>query len=389
MRIFLVLLIWLSAAGMIFAATLEQEEIVTSSEQEELVSSLGQEETEFLEQEEITATHEKGEEEFNITEMIMHHIGDSHEWPIITFNRGDEEINISIPLPVILWHKGLHVFMSSKFRGDKTVQIGDDYVTLAHEHIYLTNSNGDLTHNAEGEITNPKPFDVSITRNVASMFLSVLLILWLFGSAANGYSQRGGLSVPKGVQKVVEPLILFVRDDIINQQIHDKKKANFFTPYLITLFVFIIMNNIIGLIPFFPGGSNLTGNISVTLVLGLISFFAINLFSSKAYWKHLFTAPGIPLAIKFFIVPIELIGEITKIFALILRLFANITAGHIIILSITSMIFIMVSFITPIFSMFLLLMMFCLEFLVAFLQAYIFTLLTTLFIGMAVNTESH
>ena len=334
----------------------------------------------------LFAAESEKDGEFNAVEMIMHHIGDSHEWNIISFNKGKEnEINVTLPLPVILWHKGLHVFISSRFHKEKAVKIGDDYVVCEHEHIYITNAEGTILHDEEGKIINASPIDISITRNTLSMFLSTLLLLWLFGKAAKGYVKRGGISVPKGVQLIVEPLVLFVRDDIVHQQIHDKRKADFFTPYLLTLFSFIIINNLIGLVPFFPGGSNLTGNISFTFTMAIISFLAVNIFATKDYWKHLFFAPGIPLPIKFFIVPVEFVGLFTKPFALMLRLFANITAGHIIILSLVSIIFIMKTIVVSPLTVVLALVMFCLELLVAFLQAYIFTLLTSLFIGMAVN----
>jgi len=338
----------------------------------------------------IFASSSENEEKLDVTGTIMHHVSDSHEWHIITFNKGTEkEISITLPLPVILWHDGFYVFSSAKFKGGNVVQIGDNYVVYEHGHIYLTKRDGHLEHNEEGEITNAKPtLDISITRNVASMLMGVALLLWFFGSAARGYSKRGGLSVPKGVQILVEPIVLFLRDSIVYEQIHDKKKADFFMSYLLTLFCFIIINNFIGLIPFFPGASNVSGNIAFTFTLAVISFFAVNLFANKHYWKHLFTAPGIPIPIKVLIVPIELIGVFTKPFALMLRLFANITAGHIIILSLTMMIFIMGNAAAPFMSVFLMLMMYCLELLVTFLQAYIFTLLTALFIGMAVN-EAH
>ncbi|MCL2073526.1 MAG: F0F1 ATP synthase subunit A [Marinilabiliaceae bacterium] len=352
---------------------------------------------------------EKGDE-FDASTLIMHHIGDSHEWNIISFNKGKEnELNITLPLPIILWHKGLHIFMSSKLH--KIVKIGDNYVLYEHGHFYITDSNGELfdaegniyIKNAEGEIIdaegavftdfdkiiNAHPLDFSITQNTASMFMGAILLLLIFGQAARGYIKRGGLSVPQGVQLLVEPLVLFVRDDIVYQQIEDQRKADFFVPYLLTLFCFILINNLIGLVPFFPGASNVSGNISFTFTLAIISFLAVNIFASRDYWKHIFFAPGIPFLIKIFIVPVEFVGLFTKPFALMLRLFANITAGHIIILSLASIIFVMKSFFASPLTIILALVMFCLELLVAFLQAYIFTLLTALFIGMAVNKAHH
>ena len=332
---------------------------------------------------------EHNAKELNATELIMHHISDSHEWHIITFNSGrEDEVHLAIPLPVILWYKGLHVFSSARMHHEEPIQIGDNYVVYEHEHghFYLSNEKGAILYHGDNEMI--KPLDFSITRNVASMFMGSIILLLIVGSAASGYNKRGGLSVPKGVQLLVEPLVLFITDDIIKEQIHDKRKADFFTPYLITLFCFIIINNIIGVIPFFPGGTNVSGNIAFTFVLAVISFLAVNIFASKNYWKHIFLAPGIPIPIKILFVPVEIIGIFTKPFALMLRLFANITAGHIIILSLTLIIFVMGTVAASPLSIILSFMMYCIELLVIFLQAFIFTLLTALFIGMAVN-EAH
>lgn len=328
--------------------------------------------------------------QFDATEMIMHHIADAHEFHIVTYTKASgEEVHISMPLPVIIWHSGrFHAFMSSRFHGGKNlVPVEGAYLKLYHGKIYLTNVEGTIHYNEKGEVANAKPLNFSITKNVASMFLGSFLIFLIFGTAAKRYSKRGGLAVPKGIQLLVEPIILFVRDDIAREQI-DARKADLFMPYLLTLFFFIWINNLIGLIPFFPGGANLSGNISFTLTMAVMSFFAINIFGSKHYWKEVLIAPGIPFFVKIFLVPVEIIGLITKPFALMLRLFANITAGHIIILSLTSMIFIMQSVYAAPMTILLSLIMYSLEFLVAILQAYIFTLLTSLFIGMAVN-EHH
>ncbi len=333
----------------------------------------------------------RNNEEFDATEMIMHHIADSHEWHIISFNTtAGNEFRLTLPLPIIIWHNGgFHSFLSNKFNGGKSaVSVGYDYVALYHGHIYLTDSAGTILKDQKGEVINSRVLDFSITRNVASMFLGVFLILIIFGFAARGYSKRGGLGVPKGIQLIVEPVILYVRDDIIRAQIHGKK-ADLFTPYLLTLFFFIWVNNLIGLVPFFPGGSNLSGNIAFTLTLAIISFLATNLFASGHYWKEILIAPGTPFFVKIFLVPVEIIGLFTKPFALMLRLFANITAGHIIILSLATIIFVLKSIYVAPLTILLSLVMFSLEFLVALLQAYIFTLLTSLFIGMAVNDTNH
>lgn len=328
-------------------------------------------------------------EEFDPVEMIMHHIADSHEWHVISYTGTDEQKHhISIPLPVILFDQGhLHIFLSSAFHHGKTiVKKRNTYYKLHHEKIYVTDQNGTIQYNENHQILNAKPLDLSITRNVASMWLSVALLLFLFVSAARRYKRTP--KTPKGLQSVLEPLILFVRDDIAIAQI-GKDKADRFMPFLLTLFFFIWINNLIGLVPFFPGGSNLTGNISLTLVLALITFFVTNLNGNRSYWGHIFWMPDVPVPIRFLLSIIEFIGIFTKPFALMIRLLANITAGHIIILSLFSLIFAMKSVAIAPVSIIMGLMMFLMELLVAVLQAYIFTLLSALFIGMAMPEHEH
>lgn len=331
-------------------------------------------------------THSK---EFNPLEMIAHHISDSHYWHIISYTNSEgKHVDISMPLPMILIHEGqFHVFMSSAFdHGQKVVQKGNTHFTLYHDKVYVTNENGDLEFDEEHHPTNAHPLDFSITRNVGSMWLSVILLLWLFITAARCY--KGDPKTPRGIQSFLEPLILFVRDDIALSQI-DKHKVDKFLPYLLTVFFFIWINDLLGLIPFFPGGSNLTGNISVTMVLALMTFFITNIYANKGYWLHIFWMPGVPVPIRFLLAIIEFIGIFTKPFALMIRLMANITAGHIIILSLFSLIFVMKSVAIAPVSILMGLMMFMLELLVAALQAYIFTLLSALFIGMAVQEDEH
>ncbi len=328
-------------------------------------------------------------EEFDPMEMIMHHIADTHEWHVISYTNGEgHKVNITLPLPIILIYQGqFNVFMSSAFdHGHKVVKKGDVYYKLYHEKIYVTDADGTIHYDDHHNVKNAKPWDFSITRNVGSMFLSVLLLLWLFISAARKYGSTP--STPKGLQSFLEPLILFVRDDIAVAQI-GKEKAGRFMPFLMTVFFFIWINNLIGLIPFFPGGSNLTGNISVTMLLAMITFLITNFSGTKSYWGHIFWMPGVPVPIRILLSFIEFIGLFTKPFALMIRLMANITAGHIIILSLFSLIFVMKSVAIAPVSILMGLMMFMLELLVAVLQAYIFTLLSALFIGMAVHEEEH
>ncbi len=328
-------------------------------------------------------THSGGEaeEEFDASSFILEHIYDSHEWHIMTKKNGE---HISLQLPVILYSKGsgLHVFSSKK---------------LAHGHEYngfRLEEEGDL----EGRIVKVKsdgtvdmeniPLDFSITKTVLGMMAAALIGLWLFLALARSY-KKTGISHPKGIQGFLEPIVLFVRDDIAIPNIGEKK-AGKFMPYLLSVFIFILINNLMGLVPFPPPfGANVTGNIAVTLTLALFTFFMIQLNGNKTYWKDIFAAPGVPVWLLPIMIPVELIGMISKPFALMVRLFANITAGHIIVLSLVSLIFIFKSLAVAPVSILFVIFMDCLELLVAFLQAYVFTLLSALFIGMAVVEEHH
>jgi len=332
----------------------------------------------------------KGEEEsFDALGMIMHHISDSHYWHVLSFEKKDgTEIDIALPLPVILMFDGaVHVFMASAFHhGETIVQKGEHYFKLYNDKIYVTDATGKINLNENGIPENVRPFDLSITRNVASMWMSVLIILALFIPAARKY--KGKPSMPTGMQSLLEPIILFVRDDIVIEQI-GKEKADRFMPFILTVFFFIWINNLIGMIPIFPGGSNLSGNIAFTSILAFLTFLLTNLNGSRSYWKHIFATPGVPVPVRIILIPIEIVSIFTKPFALMIRLFANITAGHIIILSLTSLIFVMKTiYIAPV-SIGMSIFMDMLELLVGLLQAYIFALLSALFIGMAVHEEEH
>lgn len=327
------------------------------------------------------------EEEFDASSVIMHHISDAHSWHL--FDLTDKETgkvkSISVPLPIILLCKGgIDVFMSSEFHhGHSTVKRGDKEYILYHEKIYLA-ANGELTFDEEHYPTNVKPFDLSITKNVLAMMFSAILLLVVFLSMARMYKK--GSKVPRGIQGFFEPLILFVVDDIIKPNIPGDKYKKY-VPYLLTVFFFIWFNNMLGLIPIIPGGANVTGNIAVTLTLAFFTLLITNFSGNKNYWGHI-VAPPVPKWLLFIMVPVELIGVISKPFALMIRLFANITAGHIIVLSLISLIFIFKTiFIAPV-SIAFVLFIDIIELLVAILQAYIFTLLSALYIGMAVQ-EKH
>ncbi len=325
------------------------------------------------------------EEKFNAKDMIMSHIGDSNEWHILTLNEGTpQEKHVSIPLPVIIKDKnGLHAFMSSA-------------VAHGHEHDGYTMENGQVvsTQGLEqaklfsvmsGKHTSENAFyDFSITKNVAAIFISIIAMFLIFGSMARNYKSS---LVPKGAGKFMEPIILFIRDEVAIPNIGTKKYKKYM-PYLLTVFFFIWINNMFGLIPFAPFGYNLTGNIATTAVLAIITLL-ITLFSAnKDYWKHIFMPP-VPYLLYPIMVPIEIIGVFTKPFALMMRLFANITAGHIMVLAIMSLIFIFKTPLLGFASVPLGLFIGVLELLVAALQAYIFTVLSALFIGIAVQEHEH
>lgn len=325
---------------------------------------------------------------FNASEFIMHHVVDAHDWHIY----GEGEKSIHFHLPIILLDNGLQVFSSGEFtqkhsaHGHEYKVTTDGAYAIYHEKIYKAES-GALIFDKKGHPTNVKPLDFSITRNVASMFLSVIILLLMFLIAAKAYTKRGISSSPKGIQSVIEPFVIFVRDEIAIPNIGEKKYAKFM-PYLLTAFFFIWLNNLIGLVPFFPGGSNLTGNITFTLVMACITFIITLLNANKAYWGHIF-APPVPKALYPIMIPVEIIGVFTKPFALMIRLFANITAGHIVILAFICIIFINKSMAWSALSVPMALFISVLELLVAFLQAFIFTMLSALFFGSAVEEHDH
>jgi F-type H+-transporting ATPase subunit a len=246
--------------------------------------------------------------------------------------------------------------------------------------------NGNL-HMHNGHLSNAKPMDFSITKNVLSLFMGAILILLILLSVARYYKKNGAVA-PKGIAKFLEPIIVMVRDDIAKANI-DHHKYNKYVPYLLTVFFFIWLNNMLGLIPFLPGGANLTGNISVTLFLAVCTLLVTVFSGNKNYWGHIFWMPGVPVPMKFFMMPIELIGVLTKPFALMIRLFANITAGHIIVLALISIIFINKNVAWGGLSVPMALFISILELLVAFLQAFLFAMLSALFIGAAVEEAHH
>ncbi|WP_411029436.1 F0F1 ATP synthase subunit A [Spongiimicrobium sp. 3-5] len=332
----------------------------------------------------FSSSSDSDEKPFDTNELIFHHITDSHGFHVA----GD----ISVPLPVILWtDNGLVMFLSNEFHHDvegKTiVEKGGQKFVNVHEKIYqLDGGATTVAFDAENHPTNAKrPLDLSITKNVFSMFLSMFLIVLIFTTAARSY-KKSATNMPSGIGKFLEPIIVFIRDEVAIPNIGEHKYHRYM-PFLLTLFFFIWINNIFGLIPFFPFSSNLSGNIAFTMTLAVITF-VITLFSSKSYyWKHIFWMPGVPVYMKLFLAPIEFLGIFIKPMALMIRLFANITAGHVIVLSLISLIFVLNSiWVSPasvIFTVFISVI----EVLVVAIQAYIFTMLSALYFGQALEEE--
>jgi F-type H+-transporting ATPase subunit a len=322
----------------------------------------------------------KAKEKFDPGTFIFDHIGNAHEWHIITIGH----THVSIPLPVILISKskGLDIFMSGKFHHGHETYKGYTLETEGENKGKIVAEDGSL------------PFDLSITKNVAALFFSIFLLIWIFLTVAKAY-KRNPLKPPSGLQAFIEPVIFFMRDEVIKPSIGEKRYEKYM-PYLLTLFFFIFVNNLLGLIPIPPGGANLSGNISVTFVLAFFTFVITLVSGNRNYWKDILNTPGVPFWLKIpipLLPVVEFFGVFTKPFALMVRLFANITAGHVIILGFVSLIYIFaemsaglalgVSVISISFNIFLTFI----ELLVAFLQAFIFTFLTSLYFGMA--TEEH
>ncbi len=317
---------------------------------------------------------ESADGKFQPKDMIFHHVTDSHDWHLFDTKNADGTLHpVSIPLPVILYCAGnFDIFMSSAFdHGKAQVTKGDrTYSIDAHNHIKETGGR--------------KVWDFSITKNVTSMMISALLLILVFSAVAGGYGKRKG-QAPKGIQSFFEPIIVFVRDEIVIPNIGEKK-AYKYLPYLLTIFFFIWINNLLGLL---PTGANASGNIAFTLTLAAITGIITNISGTSTYWGHIFWTPGVPLWLRPIMLPVEIIGILTKPFALMIRLFANITAGHIVILSMVSLIFIFKSYAVALPAGFFVMAMTVLELFVALLQAYIFTLLSALFIGLALEEHHH
>lgn len=322
------------------------------------------------------------EGEVDVAEMLFGHIGDSYGWHITDW-KGK---HISIPLPCIVkGSTGWHFFMSSR-------------IAHGHEHegFFIAEEGryeGKIVEK-DSDGTLVRPFDISITKNVCSLIISSILLVVLVLLSARWYRKHDSCeSAPGGFTGLMEMLVMMIYEDVIKENVG--KDYRRYAPYLLTAFFFIFLNNLLGIVPFFPGGANVTGNIAVTFVLAMATFLAVNIFANKHYWKDILWPEG-PIFLKFplpIMQTIEVFGMFTKPFSLMVRLFANILAGHAMILGLVSVIFITVKLgpvingamtaVTMLFGVF----MDCLELLVAFIQAYVFTMLSSVFIGMSRQTE--
>ncbi len=267
-----------------------------------------------------------------IDDYIQHHLKDSHDFSLFSYTDDDEVTHhVGFPLPVILWDDGFVVFSSSRFHhGEEVAVSGDKYYSLYHGKIYKTDAEGTINYDAEHHPTNIKPLDLSITKTVVMIVLTGILMLLLFGGLARSYAKNGGIA--KGVGRFFEPIILYIRDDIAIATIGEKRYKKYM-PFLLTIFFFIWFLNMFGLT---PAGVNVTGNIAITTALAILTFLITNLTGTKDYWKHLFDPLGdsmpwyakIPLYV--ILIPIEILGIFIKPFSLLIRLYANMQAGHIV-----------------------------------------------------------
>lgn len=291
---------------------------------------------------------------------------DDHIWHFWDGHYG----TLYLPIIVYSQEKGLDIFSSRNFYDEHHNVVEYNGYKLEHNHIYRAD-------------TGKAVFDISITKNVAMLFINAALLVLVFLTVAGRYQKNSG-KAPSGIQSFFEPIIVFVRDEIVKPNIgHHYEK---YLPYLLTLFFFILFGNLLGLL---PGAGNMTGNIAVTLTLAVFTFIITNVSGNKSYWGHIFWTPGVPLPLRIVILPVEIIGLFTKPFSLTIRLFVAITAGHIVILSLICLTFIFGSIYVGLASTLMVLFINLIELLVAGIQAYVFTLFTSLYIGMATAEHEH
>lgn len=326
-----------------------------------------------------------------IKAYVQHHLKDSHDFYLGSYKEGDKKKYIGyVGLPVILWDNGLTAFSSAKFKhGKAVVQKGSTFYKLYHGKIYKTDAAGTIVYDDAHHPTNEKPLDLSMTKSVITMLFTALLMFFLFRALARSYAQNGNIA--SGIGRFFEPIILYVRDDIAIPNIGKKHHGRYMS-FLLTVFFFIWFLNLLGLTPL---GVNVTGNIAVTFGLALLTFLITNLTGTKYYWLHIFDPLGgsmkwyakIPLYI--ILIPIEVLGIFIKPFSLLIRLYANMQAGHIVLMSLIGLMFIFKSWLGSPLSFGLAFAISIIELLVALLQAYIFTMLSALYFGFAAEEHEH
>ena len=328
-----------------------------------------------------------GDLKSEIKAYIRHHLQDTHDFSVGSYTTEEgKKKYIGFSLPVILWDDELVVFSSGKLKHGKAIhRVGSKYYKLYHGKIYQTNAEGLISYDADKHVTNSKPLDLSMTKSVMTMLFTSALMFFLFRGLAQSYKRNG--SIASGVGRFFEPIVLYIRDDIAIPNI-GKKHYKKYMSYLLTIFFFIWFLNILGLSPL---GINVTGNIAVTFGLALLTFLITNLTANKNYWAHIFWMPGVPVIMKIVLAPIELLGVIIKPFSLLIRLYANIQAGHIVLMSLIGLMFIFNNWLGSSLSFVLAFAISIIEVLVALLQAYIFTMLSALYFGFAVeeHEEAH
>ncbi len=327
-----------------------------------------------------------------IKEYISHHLEDTYDFSLFSYSdQNGKDIYIGIPLPVILWDNGLQIFSSSKLQHGKSVaSVGSNFYKLDHGKIYKTNSSGKINLDQNKNITNIVPLDFSLTKGVTSMFIIAIFMFFVFRRLANSYSKNNG--IPNGIGRFFEPIIIYLRDEIAKPNIGERKYTSYMS-FLLTVFFFIWFLNMLGLTPL---GVNVTGNIAVTFGLAITTFIITNFTGTKDYWLHIFDPLGASMKwyskifLYIILIPIEILGIFIKPFSLLIRLYANMQAGHIVLMSLIGLMFIFKSWIGSSLSFGLTFAIAIIELLVAFLQAYIFTMLSALYFGFAAQEhESH
>ncbi|GAA3588169.1 F0F1 ATP synthase subunit A [Flavivirga amylovorans] len=317
---------------------------------------------------------------------IQHHLQDTYDFGLFSYttDKGEHK-HVGFPLPVILWDNGLKVFSSSKFHHGETVaEVGGSFYKQHHGKIYKVDGlNGEIVLDDHHHATNEKPLDFSITKNVTMIIVVFLIMFFMFSRMAKAYKKNNGM--PKGMGRLLEPIVLYIRDDIARPNIGEKHYKKYMS-YLLTVFFFVWIINLFGLTPL---GVNVTNNIAVTFCLAIITYLITTFSGKKDYWKHIFWMPGVPVPMKIILAPIELLGTIIKPFSLMIRLYANITAGHIVLMSLIAMMFTFQNWLGSSLSFLLAFVLGILELLVAALQAYIFTMLSALYFGAAVEEHDH